>query len=69
MERREGRDQLVLALTGLPTADQELIVGRYFQGRSHTDLAADLGISARAVEGRLYRARRVLLEVLANLGA
>lgn len=69
LERHEVRDQLVLALTALPTADQELIVGRYFQGRSHTDLAADLGISVRAVEGRLYRARRVLLEVLANLGA
>ncbi|MCP4249665.1 MAG: sigma-70 family RNA polymerase sigma factor [bacterium] len=69
LERREIRDQLVLALTRLPTADQELIVGRYFQGRSHDDLAAEIDISARAVEGRLYRARRTLLEVLRDLGA
>lgn len=67
LERKEVREQLLLALTSLPTAEQELIIGHYFHGRSQADLAEVLGLTARAIEGRLYRARRSLLEKLREL--
>ena len=54
-------------MTDLSSAEQELIVAHYFQEESQANLAARLGISVRAVEGRLYRARRALREKLRNL--
>lgn len=67
LEQREIRDQLLLAITGLPSADQELIVGAYFERLSQAELAARLDCSPRAIEGRLYRARRTLREALRTL--
>ncbi|MCG3125266.1 MAG: hypothetical protein CHACPFDD_00083 [Phycisphaerae bacterium] len=67
LARREVRDQLLLALTELPAAEQELLIGCYFEQRSHAELAGRLGISERAVEGRLYRARQALREQLASV--
>jgi RNA polymerase sigma-70 factor (ECF subfamily) len=66
-QRREARDQMVLAITALRHEEQELIVGHYFQNESHGSLASRLGISERAVEGRLYRARKALREELKHL--
>ncbi len=65
--RREEQDQLLLALTELPAGQQELLVGYYFSGRSQAELAGQLGISERAVEGRLRRARLALREQLQHL--
>ncbi len=67
LERKEVRDQLLLAVTELDSADQELIVEHYFHNRSHAELAPEHGLSARGVEGRLYRARQALREKLSNL--
>jgi RNA polymerase sigma-70 factor (ECF subfamily) len=67
LERSELHDQLLLALTELPAADQELIIGYHFQDRSYADLAERLSLSVRAVEGRLYRARALLREKLSAL--
>jgi len=64
LERKEVRDQLLLALTELPAAEQELIIKHYFHGKPHAELAATLGTSERAIEGRLYRARATLREKL-----
>lgn len=69
LERREVREQLLLAITELSTDEQWLIVGSYFEALSHAQLAERLGISERAVEGRLYRARLALRERLAGLDA
>lgn len=63
---REVREHLLLAITALDSADQELIVEHYFHGLSHTELGARRGLSERAVEGRLYRARQRLREQLAR---
>jgi RNA polymerase sigma-70 factor (ECF subfamily) len=68
-QRREVRDQLILAVTELAGHEQEVIVGFYFQEASLASLAARLGISERAVEGRLRRARRALRQKLRNLEA
>ncbi len=67
LERREVCDQLSLALTALPTVEQELMVGYYFRDRTHAELAELLGISTRSVEGRLYRARQALRQELLGL--
>lgn len=67
LERREYRDLLMLAITELSAAEQELILGCYYEGLSHAALAARLGVSERAIEGRLYRARQTLREKLKDL--
>lgn len=67
LEQREVRDQLILAVTELGTDEQELVVAHYFQGLSHATIAERDGISERAVEGRLYRARRTLRDKLREL--
>lgn len=67
LDRREVRDQLLLALTDLPAAEQELLIGCYFERLSHAALAERLSLSERAVEGRLYRARQALRARLASL--
>lgn len=67
VEKEETKDQLLLALTQLPSDAQELIAGRYFRGWTTDRLADTLGLSVRAAEGRLYRARQALKQALAHL--
>lgn len=67
LERREYRELLLLAITELSASEQELILASYYEGLSHAALAARLGVSERAIEGRLYRARQTLREKLQNL--
>jgi RNA polymerase sigma-70 factor (ECF subfamily) len=62
--REESTRQLLLALTTLPAGDQQLLFAFYFDGRSHTDIAQDAGVSVKSVEMRLYRARARLREQL-----
>ncbi len=64
IERQDVRAQLLLALSELPADEQELIVEHYFHGREFADLARQLGVTPRAIEGRLYRARSALRERL-----
>ena len=67
LENREIQTHLMLAITALDSEEQELIIGHYFHGKGHADLARENGMSLRAVEGRLYRARRLLREKLKRL--
>lgn len=64
LARREVQHQLLLALTELSSDDHDLIVAHYFQGVPHVELGDRLGLSARAIEGRLYRARQELKRLL-----
>jgi RNA polymerase sigma-70 factor (ECF subfamily) len=65
--RKEVQDQLLLAMTALPSEVQELLIGFYFEGHSQVELAATRGVSERAIEGRLYRARLAFRDKLADL--
>lgn len=56
----ESRRQLMFAITALPGVDQEIIRMHYFEGMSQREIAAQMDMSERAVEGRLYRARQTL---------
>ncbi len=67
VDKKETKDQLLLALTQLPSDAQELIAGRYFRGWTVERLADTLGLSVRAAEGRLYRARQALKQALDHL--
>lgn len=67
IERREVREQVLLAVSSLSTDDQNLILQHYFDGQSQGEIAETLGVSPRAIEGRLYRARAALRERLQHL--
>lgn len=67
LARREIQDQLLLALTQIRSEDQQLIISSYFDGLPHAELAGRLGVTERAVEGRLYRARLALRSALEEL--
>ena len=62
--RDQEVNRLMLALTSLPHADQLLLFGLYKAGRSHEQLAHERGVSAKAIESALYRARKRLREAL-----
>jgi RNA polymerase sigma-70 factor (ECF subfamily) len=68
LDRREVRDQLLLALSMLGGPDQDLVVAHYFEGRTFGEMAQRLGVSSRAVEGKLYRARQALQGMLRAMG-
>lgn len=61
---RETRDQLLLAITALPAADQQLVFAFYFDGRSYLQIAQELGSSSKSIESRLYRLRTRLRAAL-----
>ncbi len=64
LAKRETVDQLMLAVTSLPAADQQLIFAFYFEGRPQADIAKELGTTVKSIETKLYRARNRLREVL-----
>lgn len=67
IEKREVQDRLLMAITTLASSDQELIFAHYFEGAQQVDLAGRMGMSVRAIEGRLYRARQLLREALSEI--
>ena len=69
LQQREVRDQLLLALTDMPAEDQDLLIAHYVEGVPQAALAERFipPLSARAVEGRLYRARQALRKRLEHL--
>ena len=67
IEKREVQDRLLMAITTLASSDQELIFAHYFEGAQQVDLAKRMGMSVRAIEGRLYRARQLLREALSEI--
>ncbi|UCG31605.1 MAG: sigma-70 family RNA polymerase sigma factor [Phycisphaerales bacterium] len=57
---------LMLAITELPAADQDLIFAYYFHGRPQVAIARDLGVTEKSIESRLYRVRGRLRATLRN---
>jgi RNA polymerase sigma-70 factor (ECF subfamily) len=62
--RKESIEQLLLAITDMPSREQQLIFAYYFDGRSQAAIAAELGVSEKSIESRLYRARGRLRNAL-----
>lgn len=61
---RQELDRVTRAIADLPTALKEALVLRTIEGLSQAETAAVLSISEKAVETRLYRARRTLADRL-----
>ncbi|ARS26676.1 RNA polymerase sigma factor [Sphingomonas sp. KC8] len=63
---RQALTHLTQAIAALPTALKEVLLLRTVEGLSQAETAAALGISEKAVETRLYRARGRLREMIGN---
>lgn len=62
--RKELRDALADALGRLNTRDRILFYRKYYYMQSTAQIAAEVGMTERAVEGRLYRIKKQLREWL-----
>jgi RNA polymerase sigma-70 factor (ECF subfamily) len=58
-----------LVLSGLSPCHQEVLIHKYLQGQSMRDVAEAMGISEKAVESRLTRAREAFRNEYAKLSA
>ncbi len=56
-ERNEEMDRLFTAICALPNAQREALVRRELEGVGHGEIAAQLGTTATAVRGLIFRAR------------
>jgi RNA polymerase sigma-70 factor (ECF subfamily) len=65
--RKERRQQVQAALGRLARRDAEILMLKYFERWSYRTLAERLGISEKAVDARLHRARGRLRAELASL--
>jgi RNA polymerase sigma-70 factor (ECF subfamily) len=65
--KSEFIEQLLLAVTSLPADVQRLVFAFYFEGRSYAGIAEELGMTAKSVETRLYRARGRLRAILRDI--
>jgi RNA polymerase sigma-70 factor (ECF subfamily) len=65
--QREASDALNWGLARLRPAQAELLETFYLDGRSVRDIAKEKGLSEKAVEGRLSRARKKLRKKMAPL--
>lgn len=62
--RRERVKDLKRALSGLTPAERRLIYRKYYYRQSTVQIAAELGMTERAVEGRLYRLKQRLRDLM-----
>lgn len=58
--RREELSELRRAISALKPAERQLVYRKYYYMQPISQIAAETGLSLRAVEGRLYRIRKQL---------
>ena len=68
LRERFVRAALHDALTRLGQNDRALFYRKYYYLQSTAQIAAELGMTARAVEGRLYRLKKQLRRMLGGEG-
>lgn len=64
----ERRETLSRALGALTTAERSLFYRKYYYMQSTAQIASELGLTERAVEGRLYRLKKQLRKALGGEG-
>ena len=62
--RRERRSRLRAVIAALPVQERDLFYRKYYYCQSTAQMAAELCLTERAVEGRLYRLRQGLRQKL-----
>lgn len=65
---KAGFKTLLHCIAGLPGIYRTVVELRFVKGLSNNETAQLLGITTGAVSTRLYRARRILQEILSNEG-
>lgn len=60
----ERKAQLARALSELSDTERRLVYRKYYYLQSNARIAAELGVTERTVEGRLYRVRKKLKGLL-----
>lgn len=63
---REARLDVQRALLGLPGEYRIVLALRYLEGLSYQEVAEALGVSLSAVEARIFRAKKMLSQILAS---
>lgn len=61
---RQALERTIAAIAALPSSLKDVLVLRTIEGMSQAETAEMLGIGGKAVETRLYRARKKLEEIL-----
>ena len=64
---RARQEVLTTALYALPERDRLIFYRKYYYRQSTAQIAAELGMSERAVEGRLYRLKKQLRDQLGGI--
>ncbi len=62
--QKEIKEALLSALNGLSKKDRIIFYRKYYYMQSTMQIASELGISNRAVEGKLYRIKKKLRKIL-----
>lgn len=66
-EQNDELERLVDAICALPPAQRQALVKRELEGEGHGEIAAELGTSATAVRGLIFRARTTLRDAVGAL--
>ena len=66
--RKERSEALLRALSTLSGRDRLLFYRKYYDMQSTAQIAAELGTTERAVEGKLYRIKKKLRDILGGEG-
>ena len=66
--RQERKKAVSRALDRLSSQDRLLFYRKYYYMQSNAQIASELGLTERAVEGRLYRLRKQLRKMLGGDG-
>lgn len=66
--KKERQQRLKAALANLSEKEMQLFYRKYYYLQSTAQIAAELGLTERAVEGRLYRLRQSLIRELGGDG-
>ncbi|MEO4053906.1 sigma-70 family RNA polymerase sigma factor [Solibacillus sp. CAU 1738] len=61
--RKEQKESLLMEIQTLPDSERELFLMKYYLDLSNGEIAAALGITKSAVENRLYRGKKKLMEM------
>ena len=66
-EQKEMRMQINKAIEGLPERCREVFYKSRFEEKKYAEIAAELNISVKTVEGQVGKALKILREVLSDL--
>lgn len=64
--REERQKRVQQALQSMPPRDRDVLLLKYFEQWSYSQMAEHLGVSENTIESRLFRARQRMREVLSE---